>query len=93
MELPIRAITRRKKEKIIRFSSLHMCKDPDNLCGHHNIYGHTKIKCWKLQPKLNPKSHKDKKSKKNNLLMEARREIQSSLNVLTIFFAQWIKRM
>jgi hypothetical protein len=48
-------------------ATAHQCKDPNNHCNHCNINGHTKDKCWKLHPELNPKNHK-KDAKKKNLL-------------------------
>jgi hypothetical protein len=59
----------------------HQCKDPSNRCNHCNIDGHTKEKCCKLHPELNPKNHK-KEAKKNNLLAKnPSNRVESSLDV------------
>jgi hypothetical protein len=69
------------KERTRRQQPLHQCKDPNNHCNHCNINGHTKDKCWKLHPELNPKNHKKDAKKKNMLAMDSSNQVESSSDV------------
>ena len=68
-----------KEKKTI--STAHKSTDPKNHCNHCNINGHTKDKCWKLHPNLNPKSCKKDSKKKNLLSKDSSNQIESNSNV------------
>jgi hypothetical protein len=59
-------------------STSHRCKDLNNHYNHCNINGHTKYKCWKLHPDLNPKNGKKDAKKKNVLILDSCNHVKCS---------------
>jgi hypothetical protein len=71
---------KRGKDKKIA-PTAQQSKYPINHCNHCNIDGHTKGKCWKLHPQLNPKNRKKDGKKKNLLATYSRNQVESSSDV------------